>query len=286
MARRLTPWHWIRLVRERGPKVSSVRTVLFALAVRMDKYGEAFPSQELLGKDTALSVRTVRDALLEARRTCWLAVVDHARYGQAWRLSHYIACIPDSLNLAAVKLRLGVDLESMADIVALKHGDVKDRMHGLPRRVRGGGQRGTKGAATKRNEVRQPSLQGAAIDRNNVRQPLPTKSPSKVPIQVPTQEGRIASDAPTCAKDADVRKPKSGTQSHPKVATLSGSDPIATPSEVLHEAGKPEPKPNLSGHIRQLLQAGQVPGDVQKILGGRGCTIEDVLAVQSGRETS
>lgn len=139
--RRLPRWHWIRIVRVHGPKVPAIRAILFALAVRMDERGEAWPSQKLLAADIASTERTVREAVLEARRAAWLAVVDHVRPGQAWRLSHYIACVPNSLNLESVDLGKDadgnpIDVEGMALQWCAQYGEIDDRMHGLPSRAR------------------------------------------------------------------------------------------------------------------------------------------------------
>lgn len=292
MARRLPRWHWIRAVRAHGPRVPAIRSVLYALSVRMDESGEAYPSQRTIAADTALSERTVRDALLEARRAVWLAVVDHVRPGQAWRLSHYIACVPDSLNLSEVDLGRGVDLEHMADVAGSQHGDIEDRMHGLPRRARGAGPRRAKGAATiaarSKNEkgkgaanggvkVRQPVQEGAAIGSNNVRQSSPTKFPSEVPIKT-LREGHVASDATLSVTDAQGEEPEPGTQPHPMAATLNGTDSFASGPEVFKESRRPEGEPmrDLKPAIRKLIESGQTSEDVLKILGKRGVTMQDV----------
>ena len=292
MARRLPRWHWIRAVRAHGPRVPAICSVLYALAVRMDESGEAYPSQRTIAADTALGERTVRDAILEARRAAWIAVVDHVRPGQAWRRSHYIACIPDSLNLSEVDLGRDVDLEAMADAIGSQHGDIADQMHGLPRRVRGAAPRKAKGAATiaarskaQKGEgaanggvkVRQRVQEGAATIAENVRQPSPTKFPSEVPIKT-LREGHVAGDATARVKDAQVKKPEPGTQPHPMAVSLNGSDPVAMAPEVLQEAKKPEPEPkrDLTPDIRKLIESGQTPADVLKILGKRGVTMQDV----------
>lgn len=196
-----------------GPRVASVRCVLFALSVRMDEPGEAYPSQSKIAADTALSDRTVREAVQSARRAGWLAVTDHVRPGQAWRLSHYVACIPDTLDLSTVSLGGDVDLEKMADQWAAQHGDILDPMHGDSAGADGHGRRrkskrktqreevasGPSGAKTKstpetcgnqRHEGAEIGAKGAEADRRKVRKQLPTKFPSKVPIGSSHREGR------------------------------------------------------------------------------------------------
>lgn len=311
MARRLPTWHWIRVVRAHGPRSPSVRAVLYALAVRMDDRGEAFPSQRTIASDTALSERTVRDAVLEARRTGWIAVAEHARPGQGWRLSHYVACVPDSLNLSSVDLGRDVDLERMSDQVVSERGEATDRLHGLPRRNRGGGPRTAKGAATiaarreretlqgaaiERSNVRQPSPERAATIAGNVRQPSPTKFPYKFPSKIP-EKGRIASDAPARVKDAKGKKPRPGAKPEPTAAKPNGSGALESASEVLRGFGgaehrpaprRPEPaqpaRPDPEARIRKLILT--LPhlsdGEVAKILGadpGKVRTVRHSMAM-------
>jgi hypothetical protein len=296
MARRLPRWHWVRIVMQVGPRIASVRSVLFALSVRMDESGECYPSQSTIAADTAMGERTVRDSILEARRTAWLAVVDHIRPGQAWRRSHYVACVPDSLNLADVDLGRDVDLEHMADTIGSQYGDVQDRMHGTRRRLhpdraksrhakgaaaiaaRSKGEK-AKGAAKRSMKVRQLTTEGAANDSKKVRPLSPTKFPSEVPINT-FGEGRIASDAPDRVKDAQGQNQEPGTQPQPATPSPNGSARRTIPPEVLHGIGipKPEPKPkrDLAPSIRKLLEAGETPDAVQKILASHGCTLQDV----------
>ena len=309
MARRLPTWHWIRVVRARGPTVPTIRAVLYALAVRMDDNGEAFPSQRTIATDTALGERTVRDAILEARRMGWLAVVDHVRPGQSWRLSHYIACVPNGLNLADVNVGRDVDLERMSDVVGSEHGDVDDRMHGLPRRARGAGPRTAKGAAAiaarskgEKAKVRQltqkgaaTGAEGAATIAGKVRQPSPTKFPSKFPSKFP-KKGRIASDAPDRVKDTGNQKPEHGTQPDQAAGKPNGNGNRIVPSEVLQgfgplgtldrprgrrngfPSGRPVDPKEAEPRIRKLILT--LPhlsdGEVAKILGADPSAVRNI----------
>jgi hypothetical protein len=235
--------------------------VLYALSVRMNESGEAFPSQRLLAADTALGERTVRDAIQEARRASWLAVVSHRANGQGWRRSHYIACVPDHLKLETVHLGRGVDVDRMSQQSSGEHAEVADRMHDIPRpqRQRGARSRGLKGAATiaaapieanqgraatEHNDVRQLAAGGAADGSENVRQPSPTKFPYDVPIQVPIREGRALTRRDVFKKESFSKKEDRPT--------------------------------DLPQRIRKLTAAGNQPADIIKILSRYDVTLDDV----------
>lgn len=165
LARRLPAWHWARIVRTHAPAVPAVRAVLFALYTRMDRDGEAFPSQALIAADTAFSERTVREALLEARRSCWLALIDSHRPGQGWRCGRYVACVPEDLDLASINLGGKVDLQRIVDQCLGVLGAIEDPLHG---QARHGGDRAKartpKGAAAKSAQVKaamQPAMASA-----------------------------------------------------------------------------------------------------------------------------
>lgn len=255
MARRMKRWHWIRLIMAQGPVVASVRVVLFALSVRMDDAGEAFPSQKTIAADTALSERTVRDAILEARRAGWLAVVECTRSGSTWRRHHYVACLPDRLDLSRVSLGKGVDAEQIANICAAQLGDVDDPLHGKPRSEGGRGARSrrAKGAAAMKGSYarkRSESAATAAADAatttedsatssTKVRQPSPTKFPSKFPIKSP-QEGSVQERTPSNELIATNWPLQHGPQSEPAVSNPIDSSRPAIPSEVLQGNGVQE----------------------------------------------
>jgi hypothetical protein len=256
--------------------VSAVRAVLYALAVRMDDRGEAFPSKRQLAADTALGERTVREAIREARRSGWLAVVDHVRPGHAWAFSYYIACIPDSLDLAAVDLGRGVDLAGIAEAWANQHGDITDPLHGLPRpaksdhakartakgaaaiaarskrertegaaviaaRFEGEALPASEGAANDRMDVRQMTHEGAAAIACNVRPPSPTKFPSKF-SEKDLREGRAASDATTHDPEAADEHATEGAIETEAAVPNDGSGPTIAP-EVRHGEPQPDPQP-------------------------------------------
>lgn len=226
MARRLKAWHWIRTVRAHGPDVASIRSVLFALYLRMNDWGEAYPSHKTIARDTALSERTVGDAIREARRLMWLAATETDRPGQSWKRSYYFACIPDSLDLSQVNLGKNVDLEALTDAIASQVGDIFDRVHGLPadKRRRGAKARPSKGAAkiaaSRKNRRKGAATaasgpatdaKGPATDAEKVRQPSPTKFPSKFPNKSP-EEGCELSHAPDVTAAPDVIGPIDGSR--------------------------------------------------------------------------
>lgn len=270
MARRLPRWHWIRAVRQHGPRVASVRCVLFALAVRMDEAGEAFPSQATLAADTSLSERTVRDAVLVARSEGWLAVVEHFMSGQAWRHSYYIACVPDRLDLTRVDLGKSIDAGVTADHWAAQHGHVDDPMHeapigrGLdrarPRKPKGAAMASARSVPTSAEEpercgrrpqkVRQLAQEGADVDRKKVRTPSPTKFPSEVPILSSQQEGHALKRATALGG--------TGNPEMESAATSDGSAPPAADPEVLRGKRKPKTPTAESGrkYIATLVQDG------------------------------
>lgn len=289
-----------------GPPVPAIRLTLFALSIRMDEAGEAFPSQETIAADTAIGERTVREAILEARRLCWLAVVDHLRPGKAWRRSHYIACVPDSLNLADVSLGRDVDLDRIAEQCRAQLGEASDKLHGSRRRPRAdrAKPRSAKGAAAKgaaviaagsnpkqdigaaaiAKKVRPPRPKGAAAIAKKVRPSSPPKSPSEYSSNKQSEGRALARETPR-VKNAHDRDPEPGTQPEPPAPTANtGRAPTGAPEvlqDVLQDVGiqKPQaqPKPDLSPLIRKLINEGQTPDATQKILSGRGCTLEDVL---------
>lgn len=235
MARRLPQWHWIRTVRAHGPTVASIRAVLLALAIRMDDRGEAFPSQRTIARDTALSERTVRDALLEARRTSWLAAKERGGRGRAWRHLHYYACVPDHLDLSQIDLGRGVDLEKMAEYWASQEGDILDPMHGLPRAPgrRGAKARSAKGAAICASGTATGAGRPETRD-TKVRQPSPTKSPSKFPGKDP-HEGRAPMRTPGDGRSASDSSMEHGTQPEPKTSNSTDSGQRNNLSEVVQE---------------------------------------------------
>lgn len=263
-----------------GPKVPTIRSVLFALSVRMDESGEAFPSQRKLAADTALSERTVREALLEARRQCWVAVNGHLRPGQAWRLSYYVACVPDHLNLANVNLGRGVDLEMMSDQSIAQHGEADDRLHGTrptkrsdrakPRKAKGAAKKRAdaiaarskakryQGAATDVKDVRQLTAQGAATDSRMVRTPSPTKYPSKFPFEVPIEEGHAL------ARTTPVIEEMGNREEYPDgyLPIAASTDSSATPP--LRPEGLASRKPSRESgllYIEALVTGGDDPID-------------------------
>ena len=186
----------------------------------MNELGEAYPSQEVLAADTALGVRTVREAVLEARRHGWVGVMEHLRPGQAWRRHHYVACIPDSLDITSVELGGNVDLAAVIESTAAQWGDVLDPLHGRlstrpSDRARQRSPKGAaitaarrgrdavegaaitaaplresgEGAAVDRQDVRQLTQEGAAVDRQDVRPSSPIKVPSEGSIGRDQREG-------------------------------------------------------------------------------------------------
>lgn len=157
MARRLPAWLWIRAVRSHGPAVSSIRSVLMAMNLRMDKAGEAFPKAEQLAADTALNERTVREALLEARRLGWLAVVDRVEPGRSWRRLHYFATVPGDVDLRELGAAIGTGADLPA--IAQQLGECADPSHGASRAPhrRGARRRRATGAAE------QPRSQGPGM---------------------------------------------------------------------------------------------------------------------------
>jgi hypothetical protein len=297
-------------VRTHGPEVPAVRAVLYALAVRMDDDGEAFPSTNLIAADTALGERTVRAAILGARRGGWLAVVQRTRPGQAWRHSRYVACVPDSLDLAAVNIGKDTDLESIADAWAKQRGDITDPLHGAPsadpsdrarpRQPKGAAaiaarlkRERTEGAAViaarsdcehgQPGEGAATGAEGAAVIATKVRPPSPEtcgrdrllsthlKYPKEVLI-----EGRAASDATTYDPEAAAGQATEGATETAAASPDDGSRPTVAP-EVRH--GEPQPGP-------QPLPTPRQPPDllpsIRKLLAA-GETPDSVVKILSRR---
>jgi hypothetical protein len=233
----------------------------------MDEAGEAFPSQNMLAADTAIADRTIREAILEARRLSWLAVENHVRPGQAWRRSHYIACVPDGLNLAGVNLGREVDLERMADEWQAKYGEACDTMHGArrsvgadrakPRKPKGAAAKGADVIAahssmkrSRRADVASETCgrgahEGADVASEKVRTPSPTKFPSEVPMKYPS-EGPALTRETGRVENAQEGKPELGTP-NPQAAPET-TMPATNASALRHIAseglqGLPRPEP-------------------------------------------
>lgn len=123
MARRLPPWHWLRVLRQHGPDQPTVHLTLYVLGTFMDRSGECWPSQAAIVQATRLSRATVQRAIATARSGQWLTVRPTVRRGQGWRSNCYIACVPDSINLAP--FNFDAIAEKWSDI----HGEADDELH-------------------------------------------------------------------------------------------------------------------------------------------------------------
>lgn len=229
LARRLPPWHWIRVARLLAPRNPNLRAVLFALHCRMDPEGMAYPSQELIAADTGLSERTVRSAVLDARRSGWLAVATHARPGKAWRLSFYAACIPDEIDLRKIDLGRDVDLAKIADQWLAKHGQAEDELHGRP--IVSGEARPAKGAAA--IAARKKQAAAAAIAGPSAGNVAATVAGAANPVEIVRQDPSEGA----AKRDEGAADPVASCGNHRRLSISEGSIP-KVPSEVNTQEGR------------------------------------------------
>lgn len=270
MARRPPPWLWSVLIRDYGPPDPTLKLCLHTIRTFMDANGDAFPSQTTIAGAASLTDRVVRSKLKKAERLKWLSVNVAGHSGQGWRRHGYQTCIPDSVPLTDKQ-------EQLADCQESRVGapdDDRERAEPCsspspvtPVNVRNDVPRGA-----------EPDAPTCGTSTQKVRNHVPTNSDPKYSKKY-SSEGHVASDATARVKDAQGKKPEPGIQPHPMADTLRGIDPFAVAPEVLQEAKKPEPKPerDLKPDIRQLLDVGEPPEVVHKLLASRGCTLEDVL---------
>jgi hypothetical protein len=101
--REIEKWEWLDLVLgEHGPAAAPTRLVLCCLAQHMNQRGEScFPSQTLIVKRSALSLRAVQKHLRIAVDTGWVKVGRKDRSGRAWFVNEYTATIPKVLMVHA-----------------------------------------------------------------------------------------------------------------------------------------------------------------------------------------
>ena len=259
MARRPPPWHWLRVARLHAPHSPNLRAVLFAIAARMDQTGVAFPSQKQIADDIGLSERTVRPAVLDARRSSWLAVVERVRPGKAWRLSHYIACIPDHIDLGTIDLGASVDLPAIAEKWLHAHGLIDDDLHGqAPLRV---AKRRPKGAASNAARSPQGAESIAAASRSVTgadRPPIQTEGAANFVHEVRQSESAGAANS---AQGAEIYGTKVRQASPTKV---QGKGPEKISGEVNTHEGRartmrvpepPKPKTKTATEIRRAVAA-------------------------------
>jgi len=251
-----------------GPMSSSTRHVLLTLSLHMNPQGVAWPSQTTLAKRSGLSRRTVQASLDDAEKGAWIVRSWQGRNGQGWRRASYQGTIPAHIDLATKPWEMDSAWKRDAAIAAASA--KRGATAAPPSPVTHGNV-----AQIVRN-VAQPMPERGAESAQNVAQPMRTNSSSELLMELSISEGVLTHTA--SVNKFTGKKPESVTQPHPMAATLNGIDPFASAPEVSQEAKKPEPKPerDLKPDIRQLLENGQPPEAIQKILSGRGCTLEDV----------
>lgn len=90
---------WARLINSAiGPKEANTRVVLMAIWARMIKQDCAWPSEEMICKDTRLSRNTVERHIRIAVQLGWLGVVPRVGTGKQNRLNGYVPMMPDWLE--------------------------------------------------------------------------------------------------------------------------------------------------------------------------------------------
>jgi len=87
-------WRW-KIASEQGPASATTRHVLMTLSIHMEADGgNAFPSEDLLALETALTTRAVSTHLRLAVDQGWLRRYRERRRGKAWAQYFYQAAIP------------------------------------------------------------------------------------------------------------------------------------------------------------------------------------------------
>lgn len=251
-----------------GPSRTSTRLVLLTLALHMNPQGVAWPSQQTLAKRSGLCLRTVQACLDDAEEGAWIVRSWRGRNGQGWRRALYQATIPAHIDLATKPWETSSAWKREARIAAVS--TERGATTALPSTLE------TNKVVQVGPDVAQPVKKRGAKSARKVVQPLRTNSPSEFLKELTIPEG-VLKHAESVNKFAE-KKADPEAQPCPTAAPEIGIDPFANGPEVVQESiiVEPRPKPDLKPAIRRLLEAGQAPGDVQKILRSRGCTHEDV----------
>jgi hypothetical protein len=121
--RAVPPWLHRVCIRMYGPDDPWSRLLLFAHNSCMDDAGSHFHSQESIAKAAAMGVSTVRAKNAELSKAGWLAIYPRHQPGQAWKSYEYRCCVPDSCDLASIRVKK-LDGEYLASTHEAQYGGI------------------------------------------------------------------------------------------------------------------------------------------------------------------
>ena len=118
MARVVTPWTWMRAVREHAPRNRDFRCAMLTLHTFMDANGFAFPSLRTWAEASCMSVNTLRKHLQTAVERRWIVVDQRHGREKGWAQNRYRCVVPSEIELNEKD-------EMLADALVAKVGDIE-----------------------------------------------------------------------------------------------------------------------------------------------------------------
>jgi hypothetical protein len=252
MARPVQPWLWAVLLRDFGPRNSSVRLVMHTLRSFMNNDGYTNVGQEKLAAAACLSKPTMRKALNLAWEAQWIGVALYRRGGQEWRSYEYRCCIPDELQVPDVHEELVMTWAEMHEQVDTEtHPEMTRKVGNGLSHVDGkngswdpeGGKNGPTELGKSEAKVGKISTEGGKIDAPKVGKPLSPKCISEKSSvsshqKVSPEEGRALPRPTALGVDSDLKKTGGRSETAPTLKQVrKGNAPyIELPKEQREKA--------------------------------------------------
>ncbi len=249
MPRAVAPWTWRQALRDHGPVDSGFLLSMLMLATYMNRDGYAYPSQATLAKASRRSVRMLRRYINRAEEMNWLAVVTAGHTGQGWRHHGYRACVPDEIPLTDADEDISRALE--AQLGEIQPGERADTVMSSS---------SLKRADTSMAARQDSAYEGADIQNRNVRTSASERGDTSV--SATCGHGYVPLTPPLNSRSLNSRSEE---------ARLA-------PSVCAKEVSGIESEDTNASAIRRLLEHGVSTGDILRMLGKRGITIEHVRA--------
>lgn len=262
----VAPWTWRRALRDHGPQDRGYLLALMMLGTFLDRYGFAFPSLATWAAASRNSIRQQQRYLARARGDGWLVVERAGRRGKGWAFNGYRCSVPDSIKLDDRDQEIGDGLESQAGSIG----------HDVA--------------------VSSPWING-----NDATMSLPTEGGTDTVMAspavtrctgdaLPNPRGTVGDDisgAMATTNPTDGYDKSSTWSRHPDGQLTPALRTLAFRTRALEaplaRSARDQEAPEITESAKQqaigkLLAAGHTDGDIAKMLGGRGVTIEQVRA--------
>ena len=261
-------YDWRNAVASRqGPANDTTRLVLLVLSLHMNPQGVAWPSQDHLVQRTALGRRTVQRALERAESEGWIVRGLRTQPGRKWRLTQYRGTLPGYIDIREKPWEPGDCFRRSATMTPPLH---------------------------ERGVTMTPSC---AVAGSLTAEPLPSVPPPDADELASSVHERGVIGATRWRQSCtDMASPwrTNSPENYPENSSREGALTRTVDQQGSDDTEPRSPSPNQTAAngkegvtdsnaaIRRLLDLGQSPSDIVRVLSGRGVTLADVLALTRG----